>query len=73
MRNHHKDMTSSDDLRILPVEEVAAMLKMSLRTLERKCAADDGPRVTKLSARKKGIRADHLREWLDQQAASSSA
>ena len=60
MRTHN---VNTDDLRIIPCEEVAAMLKMSLRTLERRLSAGNGPHVTKLSARKKGIRADHLREW----------
>jgi predicted DNA-binding transcriptional regulator AlpA len=64
-----KDKASTDDLRIIGCEEVATMLGMSLRSLERRCAAGEGPRVTKLSTRKKGIRADHLREWLDNQQA----
>jgi predicted DNA-binding transcriptional regulator AlpA len=57
-----------DDLRILKFEEVALTLGYSTKHVERICAGDDGPKVTKLSAKRRGIRADHLREWLDTRA-----
>jgi predicted DNA-binding transcriptional regulator AlpA len=57
-----------DDLRILRFEEVAIQLGYSTKHVERICAGDDGPKVTKLSPKRRGIRADHFREWLDARA-----
>lgn len=57
-----------EDLRILPFEQVALALGMSAKNLERIIGAGKGPKVTKLSSKNRGIRADHLREWLDERA-----
>jgi hypothetical protein len=57
-----------DDLKLMRFEEVALQLGYSTKHLERICAAEGGPKVTKLSPKRRGIRADHLREWLDSKA-----
>jgi hypothetical protein len=49
--------SGADDLRILPIEEVASRMGWSTRSGE-------GPPITRLSARRRGVR-DHFREWLD--------
>jgi hypothetical protein len=46
---------SADDLRMMRVEEVAARMGWTVRTLERLSASGDGPRITKMSARRRGI------------------
>jgi predicted DNA-binding transcriptional regulator AlpA len=58
-----------EDLRILRFEEVAIQLGMSAKNLERIIGSGKAPRVTRLSSKNRGIRADHLREWLDTRAA----
>ena len=64
---------TNDDLRMLAPEDVAHRLGWSLRTLDRRAAAGTGPIITKLSPRRRGIRADHLRQWLDQQGTTVAA
>jgi hypothetical protein len=57
--------SSTRDLELLRFEEVALRLGWSLKHLERICASGAGPVVTKLSPKRRGIRSDHFREWLD--------
>ena len=60
--------THQSDLRVLRFEEVALQLGWSSKHLERIVKAGEGPQVTKLSPKNRGIRADHLRAWLDKRA-----
>jgi predicted DNA-binding transcriptional regulator AlpA len=62
-----------EDLRMLRVEEVAARMGWSTRTLERLCASGEGPPITRMSARRRGIRVDHFRQWLDQRQETGAA
>lgn len=57
--------TSSEELRFILIEDAAARLGMSSRTLERLIADGDGPTITRLSSRRRRIRLDHLRSWSD--------
>lgn len=65
--------SGSDDLRILRVEEVASRMGWSTRTVERLSASGEGPPITRLSARRRGVRVDHFREWLDKYKAGPAA
>lgn len=61
-----------DDLEVMPYEKAALKVGYSTKHLERLIKAGVGPRVTKLGPRRRGIRADHFREWLDARASSSA-
>jgi predicted site-specific integrase-resolvase len=50
--------------RVLSLNEAAMIAGVSPSTLKRRSQAG-ALRITKLSPRRCGIRADHLREWLD--------
>ena len=65
--------SSADDLRMMRVEEVAARMGWTVRTLERLSASGEGPRITKMSARRRGIRIDHFRHWLDTRQETGAA
>jgi len=49
-------MSQADDLRILKFEEVALQLGYSAKHIERLVKEEGGPKVTKLSAKRRGIR-----------------
>jgi len=53
------------DDRILDLRTAADISDLSLATLRRRLADGTGPRVTRVSVRRLGIRLRHLREWLD--------
>src|SRR5258708_7130072 len=55
----------SDD-QILPLDEVARLLGVSVDTVKRLGA--DGPVITHVSARHRGVRVKHFRAWLDARA-----
>jgi len=59
----------NEDL-VLGLPQAASNADLSLATLRRLIARGEGPRVTKLSTRRLGIRVRHLREWLDARASS---
>jgi predicted DNA-binding transcriptional regulator AlpA len=63
--------TSQSDLRLLSFEEVALFLGYSCKHVERIVQSGEGPQVTKLSPKRRGIRADHFRQWLDKRAVES--
>jgi len=50
---------------ILTFAEAAAAAKISLSTLRRQIAGGCGPAVVVLSPRRRGIRSDSFRHWLD--------
>ncbi|MDB4533053.1 hypothetical protein N9248_01980 [bacterium] len=55
--------------RLLSLPEAASELKMSLRSLY----SLDGLPVTTLGKKKKVVREDHLRAWLDSQTCSGDS
>ncbi len=59
------------DDRVLTLSEFAEIAGISLMTLRRRIAADDGPIITKLSERRLGIRLRHARDWLDARASGN--
>jgi predicted DNA-binding transcriptional regulator AlpA len=65
--------SSVEDLRLLKFEEVALQLGWSAKHFERIVQSGKGPKVTKLSPKNRGVRADHLREWLDERAMVADA
>jgi hypothetical protein len=66
-------ISSADRLRMLKFEEVAVLLDTTVRSLERRVAMGDGPKVTPLSVRNRRIRSDHLAQWLDDQEENTAA
>jgi len=60
------------DDRVLTLSEFANIAGISLVTLRRRIAAHDGPIVTKLSERRRGIRVRHGRAWLDARATGNT-
>jgi predicted DNA-binding transcriptional regulator AlpA len=67
MRNHQTVLPSNEDC-VLTLSQFASNTGISLVTLRRLIARGEGPAVTKLSARRLGIRVRHAREWLDARA-----
>ena len=60
------------DDRVMTLSEWRALRRISQSTQQRLFAAGLGPRVTHLSARRKGITVKHDREWLAERSASAS-
>jgi predicted DNA-binding transcriptional regulator AlpA len=54
-----------DQDRVLMLPQFASSAGISVATVRRLIARGEGPAVTKLSARRLGIRVRHAREWLD--------
>jgi hypothetical protein len=61
-------VASLADRRVLQLSEAATIAGVSPSTLKRRGQAG-ALKITRLSPRRIGIRADHLREWLDASAA----
>jgi predicted DNA-binding transcriptional regulator AlpA len=59
--------------RVRSLRETAELAGISLATLRRQIAEGTGPTVTRLSARRVGVRDDHRQEWLDRCAESREA
>jgi hypothetical protein len=59
------------DDQVLTFSEFAKIAGISLVTLRRTIKARDGPIVTKLSERRRGIRVRHARAWLDARASTN--
>jgi hypothetical protein len=51
--------------RVRSLKETAELCGISLTTLRRRITVGKGPKVTKLSARRIGVRDDHREIWLD--------
>jgi predicted DNA-binding transcriptional regulator AlpA len=60
----HSPIVNFDD-RIIPLAEVADASDLSIATLRRRIADGTGPKITKISERRIGVRGRHFREWLD--------
>jgi predicted DNA-binding transcriptional regulator AlpA len=58
--------------RILPLPLMAELASISIATLRRLIDSKQGPRLTRLSARRIGIRVSHAREWLEARAQRSA-
>jgi predicted DNA-binding transcriptional regulator AlpA len=67
MSNPAKQSTPIVDFddRIIPLPEIADASDLSMATLRRRIADGTGPKITKVSARRVGVRGRHFREWLD--------
>jgi predicted DNA-binding transcriptional regulator AlpA len=52
-------------LRVFSFHQFCELSGFSPRTGRRLIESGDGPKITKLSDRRIGIREDHYREWLD--------
>jgi predicted DNA-binding transcriptional regulator AlpA len=59
--------------RVLPLSEFAALADISMSTLSRLRAEGQGPTVTRLSARRLGVRASDAEAWLRARAQAPSA
>ena len=75
MTSSSTESSGADDARFhfISLEEAASRLNMSLRQFERKCAAGEGPKITRFSERKRAIRLDHFGEFLDAGVEASDA
>jgi predicted DNA-binding transcriptional regulator AlpA len=51
--------------KVLTFPEVAEVAGISLSTLRREINRGEGPTVTTLSTRRKGVRSDHFHQWLN--------
>jgi predicted DNA-binding transcriptional regulator AlpA len=51
--------------RVMTIPEVAAAANLSIATLRRRIAAGEGPRIVRLSMRRRGVRLGDYRRWLD--------
>jgi predicted DNA-binding transcriptional regulator AlpA len=51
--------------KVLTLAEVAEAAGISLSTLRREIARGTGPEVVSLSPRRKGVRSESYRRWLD--------
>jgi predicted DNA-binding transcriptional regulator AlpA len=71
MSNPAKPTLPNIDLddRVLPLREVADAADISVVTLRRRIADGSGPKLTRVSDRRVGVRGRHYREWLDTQCA----
>jgi predicted DNA-binding transcriptional regulator AlpA len=65
MLNEQTAVLPFNEDRVLMLSEFAAIAGISFVTLRRLIARGEGPAVTKLSERRRGIRWRHGREWLD--------
>jgi hypothetical protein len=63
-------LPSNEDC-VITLSQFASNTGISLVTLRRLIARGEGPAVTKLSARRLGIRVRHAREWLDARASTN--
>lgn len=69
MLNTEASLTRTGEVdRIRSLRDTATILGVSLDTLRRMIGAGKGPRVTRLSARRIGIRDSHREAWLAAQS-----
>jgi predicted DNA-binding transcriptional regulator AlpA len=68
----HSFPNLTDD-RVLSLHEAAEVADLSLSTLRRRLADGSGPRVTRTSLRRLGVRVRDLRSWLDACAEAAAA
>ena len=57
--------------KVMTLSEVAEAAGVSLSTLRREITRGTGPKVISLSARRKGIRVDDYRNWLDSRTSAA--
>jgi hypothetical protein len=69
----HIERLNHEAIAVLSLRETAAMIGISYVSLRRLIAQGDGPRVTNLSARRRGVRLRHALEWLDNRVEPISA
>jgi predicted DNA-binding transcriptional regulator AlpA len=59
------------DCAVLPLAAVAKAANISLSTLRREIERGTGPKVTRLSCRRLGVRLVDLRQWLEERSAAA--
>jgi predicted DNA-binding transcriptional regulator AlpA len=59
------------DCTILPLSAVAEAASVSLSTLRREIGRGSGPKVTRISCRRLGVRLTDLRQWLEERSAAA--
>jgi predicted DNA-binding transcriptional regulator AlpA len=59
------------DCTVLPLAAVAQAANISLSTLRREIDRGRGPKVTRISCRRIGVRVSDLRQWLDERRAAA--
>jgi predicted DNA-binding transcriptional regulator AlpA len=59
--------------KVMTLTEVAQSAGVSLSTLRREITRGSGPEVVSLSPRRKGVRCDHYRRWLDERVSKWAA
>jgi predicted DNA-binding transcriptional regulator AlpA len=59
------------DCTIVPLPTVAKAASISLSTLRREIERGTGPKITKLSCRRLGIRLSDLRQWLEERGVAA--
>jgi hypothetical protein len=59
------------DCTIVPLAAVAKATSISLSTLRREIDRGSGPKVTRISCRRLGVRLTDLRLWLEQRTAAA--
>jgi predicted DNA-binding transcriptional regulator AlpA len=59
------------DCTILPLSAVAEAASVSLSTLRREIGRGSGPKVTRISSRRLGVRLTDLRQWLEERSAAA--
>jgi predicted DNA-binding transcriptional regulator AlpA len=64
-------LVAADDV-VLTLLECAKAVGLSLATLRRRIADGTGPRITRLSDRRLGVRIRHYKAWLDQQSGTAT-
>jgi predicted DNA-binding transcriptional regulator AlpA len=59
------------DCTVLPLAAVAQAANISISTLRREIGRGDGPKVTRISCRRVGVRLSDLRQWLEEREAAA--
>ncbi len=68
----NNELTDASANKVMTFAEVAEAAGVSLSTLRREIARGTGPEVVSLSPRRKGVRSDRYRRWLDARTAAGT-
>ena len=66
-------MANLEDDRVLTLREWWELVGLSRRAAQSLIARGEGPTITQLSPKRKGVRVKHHREWLDRRAIGPEA
>ena len=70
MGNYQTTVPPFNEDCVLTLSQFASIAGISLVTLRRLIARGEGPAVTQLSTRRRGVRVSHARAWLDSRTSS---